>query len=283
MTANPITDRLMRHARPPSIRAALWGAFGSGLLTLAVTLVDTLQLDRPQMGRLTVALFAASLIMMALGPLIIAATSAALVARDAASEDFALVLLTHLSPRTIVWGYLAASLARMRVLLALIVGLMPAFVLGRLQVAAVFAVLYQDFTTACSPGMQGCTASLTVPPPEVIDGIIFPGTLAATLIALAFWTFCLLGAALGVYFGLRLPHPGAAAVISAATMLILMVMIGPLLFIMVLTRQSFVAVAQWIFGLAVLLLILFGLIWMALASAEPAVRHDGAEATWIYG
>lgn len=133
--SNPVVVRLTRRCGWPSGRTVLWLAFGLGVMSLAITTQATLHMKSIQLSTLGAALLLAAWALAILTPPITVAVAAVLVTRDMRGERFELLrLTTTLSEATIVRGAIFATLYRMRVLLALVVGLMPALVVGMLQV-----------------------------------------------------------------------------------------------------------------------------------------------------
>lgn len=128
LSNNPVYDRLVRNAKSPSLRLVLWLAFGLGLIVLAVSGWDVIYTPRDGsflLWPLGLAGWAVALIT----PGIAGAIAVLLPARDQATEEYQLLRLTALSEKTIVWGYLLASLYKVRMLLGLVVALAPAAVL----------------------------------------------------------------------------------------------------------------------------------------------------------
>jgi hypothetical protein len=138
-----------------------------------------------------------------------------MVGRDSGSEDYAMVLMTPLTGRDIVRGYVTASLARMRALLALAVGLMPALVVGSVQFFIMTAVIFFKIAIS-SPMSLGPNAGTSQPAPS--EGIISDGLVSALFLVVMASGLVLLGAALGVFFGLVVRRPGPAAASAAGTL-----------------------------------------------------------------
>lgn len=132
MRNNPILNKTMRQSRRPSLRgalillgtlwvvslAAIWAA--PGVVTAELWAV-------PTYGQYAV--FIAAMLTVIIVPVI----SVALMARWLGGEEFALLRQTALSDRDVAMGYTAAALIRLRVWLAIALGLMP---LLAIQVAA---------------------------------------------------------------------------------------------------------------------------------------------------
>jgi hypothetical protein len=221
MKSNPAFVRLVRRARPPSLRATLWLAFLLGMVQLAVLMGLLQNLDRTStlVGNLRLAAW----MLLVVAPPATAIAAALITAQDARSEGFPLMLATGISRWQVAQGYLLAALFRLRVLLALVVSGLPVIVAG------VFVrFLSGNFWFGSSDGFY-------IPPSFAPRVYVIGWTLTMTAVALGLWGSSLLGAALGVWMGLRnrsaLAAPLAIAVLAVLAMplLILMTLVGPVI------------------------------------------------------
>lgn len=218
---NPLYERLTRHLRWPSVRASFWIAFVGGLVMLVLMSRVFFQQGLPQASGLAsvpgTILMAASMAVMLLAPLIVAPVSGVMVGRDAATEDYQMMRLTLIQPPDVVRGYFWAVLARLRVLLILVVGLMPAFVVTLLimfmRVEMVFANIM------CSGPPASCAN------PQLMAEHVASNLIALALATAYAWELPFMAAALGVLAGLSLRKPGPAALAAGAATLALMGMI----------------------------------------------------------
>lgn len=264
--SNPHVARLTRGARPPSLRVTLWLAFGLGLVILAISLWAVTRVPR------TFALLNA---LRGLGwglhlatPIVVAAVAALIAGRDASSEAYRLVRQTPLSERDIALGYVFAALFRLRLLLALVVAMMPAIVVGA------FGGVFTRFIFTrgsdglacmggpCSTGMSALTYTLG-------------WSLCLVATAVGLWGANLLGAAAGVAMGLRLRKPPLAVAFGPLALLppglyflFVVVLSGP----MVMLPFTRATMALRMVALAVVLLALPPYL-LALAALEIAERH----------
>jgi hypothetical protein len=189
MQSNPLAARLTVNARWPSARIALWFALGLGVVSLALSTWTVLQAV-PSFS-LMAAIFIPGMAVTWLAPLVIAAAAAYRTARHTHHEEYQLMRLTDLSEAEIVWGYVLVAAHRVRVLLALVVGLMPALVV-------IWLVALGSLTTlGLGPGASSTEVSSAPTQREVIAMGL---KITATVIAM--WGGNLLGAGLGVGLGL---------------------------------------------------------------------------------
>jgi hypothetical protein len=149
---NPVFVRLTRNCKWPSGRVALWLGFGLGLVTLFLTSHATLHMKDFEMNPLCAVLFVTAVVLTLLAPAIVASLATGLTARDVSSEPYELVQLTTLPKIALVQGYVFAALYRMRVLISLTVGLIPALVIGVVQLGLL--VLVTLYTSNMAPFLQ---------------------------------------------------------------------------------------------------------------------------------
>jgi hypothetical protein len=257
MEDNPVFTRLARRARPPSLRAALWLAFLLGLVQLAVLMVLLRDLDRSSelVGNLRVSAWALLLV----APPATAVVAALVAAQDARSEGFPLLLATGISRWQIALGYLLAALFRVRVLLALVVSSLPVVVAG------VFVrFLAGDFWFGGSDGFY-------IPADFSPRAYVVGWTLTMTAVAVGLWGVNLLGAALGVWLGLRnrsaLAAPLAAAALAVFLLppLVLLTLLGPAIPTLYVTARSLAGglAATVLFAMLPPYLLAAGVLWAA--------------------
>jgi hypothetical protein len=187
--ANPLFKRLTRRDTfpAPGVTAPL------GLATAAAGLaLPVLAFLRGDFHLAVVAADVAQVIMSLLAP-VTASLAAILTAREAQSGAYQLLRLTDLPAGERVRGYVFAALHRLRLPLALALGLMPALVIGRL------------IASLSDPGMARrlilgtCTAPICELAAENWARVDPVGpTLAFVALGLGLWGLSLPGAALGV-------------------------------------------------------------------------------------
>ena len=112
-------------------------------------------------------------------------TAAAITGRDASADVYRLMRQTPISGTTIVWGYIFATLYRLRALLALMVALLPAQVIGsasrmqyllsNLGIRFIFAIwLWGVFILGVVVGVSE----------GLLHKKVFPGVIAAPLVVI---------------------------------------------------------------------------------------------------
>lgn len=125
---NPVFKLMSHGTKWPSFRLSLWLAFGLGLATLAISGLAALRHRNALLGSLQTAAWLVTI----LTPLVAIPFAATLTTRTVRSENFQLLRVTPLAPRVIVRGFVTGALHRMRLLLVLLVGLMPALPVAKL-------------------------------------------------------------------------------------------------------------------------------------------------------
>ncbi len=218
---NPVAARLTPRGTWPSARVALWLALGLGLAGLAISTLETLRMRSEELGSFSVILLLMGLLVTILTPPIVAGVAVVLTSRDLHSGTYELMHVTTLSETTLVQGYVFAALHRVRFLLALVVGLMPALAVGMVQVGIAVAVIFYSIMVHPDPGYQygpyGTSPGLD---PAHITG----PALACMAIVVGLWGLNWQAAALGV--GLSLRWRGSIMAIIAAPMITLLIAIG---------------------------------------------------------
>ena len=215
---NPLVERLARRGRWPSVRAALCLVFGLGLASLAVTTWATLRMESVQLDLSSTILLALAWLLTILTPPITSVVAIILVSHDASSEMYELLHLTTLSEAMLVKGYIFAALHRVRALLALVVGLMPALVVGMVQVSILVAVIFHSIMLDYSVYLQDELYRIS----SGIDPAYVTGpALACMAITIGLWGLNWPAAALGV--GLALRWRGRVIVTIIAPMVTLLV------------------------------------------------------------
>jgi len=216
---NPLVERLARRGRWPSVRAALWLAFGLGLAGLAVATRATLRMESDQLDISSTILLALAWLVTILSPPVTAVVATILVSRDASSEMYELLRLATLSEAVLVKGHVFAALHRVRALLALVVGLMPALVVGMVQVSILVAVIFYSIMLDYSVYLQ--EDELYRISSGIDPAYVTGQALACMAIAIGLWGLNWPAAALGV--GLALRWRGRVTVTIIAPMVTLLV------------------------------------------------------------
>lgn len=218
MGSNPLYERLTHNARPPSMRVCLWLAFGLGLATLAYMSWVMLYQPYTPYSTIAVGLMVASALLLFLLPVVVGITAATITARDAQGEEYQLLRLTNLSPRSIVWGYIGAALHRLRLPLALMIGTMPVLVVGMLWMSIEIAAIFANISMSCPVGPCG---------PSTLNAesanSLYWGGYSGLAGVIALWGVTLLAAMLGVWLGLAWRKAAPAAVVTALVTLLAMI------------------------------------------------------------
>jgi hypothetical protein len=172
-----------------------------------LTTQATLHLQDSRLGILTLILLPTAWVITLLTPSITAVVAAALTSRDMRGEALDLLRVTPLSESALIQGYVFAALHRMRVLLALAVGLMPALVIGMLQLGIVVAVIFFQVIPVW-PGEP-----YYGPPPYEAAGAV-ADTLIFAAITIGMWGANVLAATLGMGLALRWQGKLAAIIVA---------------------------------------------------------------------
>jgi hypothetical protein len=215
-SANPIYQRLTHNARLPSLRVALWAAFGIGLTVGAGVLWETLHLtyDGAHIGSWIAII---GLLVTFLSPFVTAIVAATLTSRDVQRDDFKLMRLAGISHTAIIAGYVSAVLHRVRWLLSALVALWPGIVIGWAQFSIFVLVVFQNITTS--------TSRPTQIPNSVSQATVISGALVYGGLSLWFWLLCGVAAVVGVSGGLA--GRGASGAAFDAPMIMLVNVIAP--------------------------------------------------------
>ncbi len=258
LSTNPLFLRLTRRCGWPSGRAALWLAVALGVASFVISagavwqqgatlaiideqsvpggghhvlftahvLLRTAQVDR--FSALMVFLLALAWPVNFLAPAIVGLLAATLTGRDVHSEAYRLLRLTDLSAGVRALGYITAALYRLRVLLAMVVGLAPVLVLGMLyaRLAFVSASPYVDYDPTRLFGLNLSPYTRLCPPypvalmcvsPQAIDPLYHIQTFLALAIGLLGLNG--LAAILGMSLALRWRRPIPAALVTLLVVL----------------------------------------------------------------
>lgn len=228
---NPLVIRFTRRSRWPSIRAAFWLTFGLGVTSLVVATRATLHLREAYFELLTLGLLLISLAMTLLTPSLVALVAVALTGRDVRSDLHDLLCTTPLSEAALVQGYIFGVLHRLRVLLVVVVGMMPAFVVGmfQFQLDLVYSGIFlslphyavaQNYYDRFHHYSEACTFIL------IRNTLLILGTV------IGMWGMNGVGAALGVGVALRWRKSAVAALAAVLTALGMLLATAALLVVM---------------------------------------------------
>ena len=239
--SNPLYLRLTANAKSPSLRVVLWVASG---LTVLVTLVFLLPIIT--MARLTVdgrisyeesqivngqsgpAFFVAlaGYVLIPLAMLVTTVVAAVITARDAGGEEYELLQLTDLTARERTLAYVATAFYRVRVLLGLMLGLLPALP-GLFVIGPIIALVFEFII--CGIYGESCD-SVDVAINNVAANVAFmAGGLLLAMVVVG--GLLLLAAAIGVSAGLQRRRVSTAVWTSLLSILILIVMVAGLWFV----------------------------------------------------
>jgi hypothetical protein len=130
---NPLSTLMLRRKRPPSLGATLLLALGVGGLGLVIGTRTPLLVPRQSLEPADAALLIGGGAAVLLGPVIAAILAAAYVVYFTRTETYQLLKLSALSLRDLFNFFIGTILFRMRLVLALVVALTPAFVLGMMH------------------------------------------------------------------------------------------------------------------------------------------------------
>jgi hypothetical protein len=212
---NPLFSRLTARARPPSLKDCVRLAVGLALISLLIGIFDLSRAmqgnaDGPYVSNMLAWGLAWPLAFIS--PALVAVTAAILVSRHVGGEEYEFLRTTPMSEARVVQGYVAAALHRLRLLLALAVGLAPLMVVGTLT-GVMRSMLSQLLNVAPRPGSPTPSYELAlgdVAGPLVILAAIATGLLLANLLA----------AALGASLALWVRETRAAITFALAAMLL---------------------------------------------------------------
>ena len=192
---NPAFARLTRDCKWPSGRAALWVGFVVGVVVLFLTSQSALRMKTLALGPLSTILLIAAWAVTLLTSPITAVVATILTSRDVHSGSHELVRLTMLPEAAMVQGYVFATLYRVRLLIALTIGLMPALAVGMFQVGLALSIIFSSYYS-----LQGIPAY----PVEPLDAGMMEMSLVFTIMTIGLWGMNLLAAATGVGLALCL-------------------------------------------------------------------------------
>ncbi len=203
-SSNPLLSRLIGKPVLFSVRAACWVAFVLGLIGLAFTSFVLLN-AREAVGPLTFLPFAFTAF-LALVPSIVALIAATLTARDTHTESYELLKTTDISDMAIVQSYVFAALYKLRFLLALTAGAIPAIAVST------FDLIVRDRALLCSAGASSDTDCQ--PPPGTMG-------IAWLMIVIGLWGLNGVAASVGVNWALKWQNEVAAIATASVAMFIL--------------------------------------------------------------
>jgi hypothetical protein len=153
------------------------------------------------MGLLSAVLLTTAWVLSVIAPTITAVVAGNLTARAVQSQVVDLLRITLLPERTLVWGLVAAALHRVRLLLAMLIALMPAQIVGMLQLGIAVTAIFYTVSAMYN---------------AVLPRSILEDTFVVAATAGGVWSMNLLAAVLGTGLALRFRRGGAAVVAVAA-------------------------------------------------------------------
>ncbi len=198
---NPIMKRLVRHINWPSLPVTRLIAVVAGLVGLGVYAAAAIQSGGQTSLDDSVWLVVWGL--MILAPAIMALVAATITAHDVSQPEHQLLRLTRLSAPRIVKGYTMAVAWRMRVPLAILVGLSPILLIG--------------------PGILAISSSSAIAI-GITSGLML--ALVATFQLAIVWMASLLGLYVGIWAGLKWKNVLVAATTAPIIILIPMAITG---------------------------------------------------------
>lgn len=211
---NPLLSRLTSKPTRLTARGAFWLAFGLGLAGLIFSSLRFLNARASSDGLLFLPI--GFLLISALTPPILALLAAIFTARHTQGGAYELLKATNISNAEIVQGSLYAALYRMRALLVVGVGAMPAMVIGMFDLNLRVAIIF--CTIMASPymnDMQRALSNCKLPAPDT--GLLWLS------ITLGLWGCGWLGAALGVALALWRRNTLLAAVVAPLAIIAAMI------------------------------------------------------------
>jgi hypothetical protein len=209
--AAPLVTRLINLTTPPSLDAtiligvalfvisALIG--GLHIYSLAVGYGYPITSAYIDFGTLPFVVLGTALLIFS--PLLVAALTAIFVANDTRSESFTLLKLTNISGQALFQGYVAATLYRLRVLLAVALGAIPLYALAAARLTLRHVLPATDLRT-----LLGADLAVRVT--------------YYLLLGIAVWGLNLLAAVVAVNVGLRSRSSTTAAVIAPVNVAVIL-------------------------------------------------------------
>lgn len=197
---NPFATRLMRHGGPFSGRIAFYACLACGLLTSLIAFWNVTQ-PRPagySLHPTQAGIFIASLSLIASLPLFVTYAATAVAVTYTQSFEYPFLCLTNLPQRSIIQGYLFATLYRCRALVALAFALCPALSLT-MNTGGIIYTLY--------PASWGF---------GLAESLLRHGVVGVLVAAVA-GSSCLLGMALGIALGLWWRHTIVANAVATVS------------------------------------------------------------------
>jgi hypothetical protein len=191
INSNPLFVRLTKGARWPSLRVCVWLAMGLGLAGLALSAFDLWRILHTDLEDAINGFYLSRLLAWPVGwalgmvsPVIVAAVAAIQTSRERRDEQHELLRLTPLADAQFVQGYAFGALYRVRLWLALIVGLAPAMIGG--IIVNGLTVVVQTPLLDPRDNLLGNVIVPSIPIAAIIVGLVSANALAAALaVALA--------------------------------------------------------------------------------------------------
>ena len=267
---NPVIAWFIRRKARPSIPLTLALGVGSWIVS-AVLMLAAFQRDPASMPLPNQLLLWATF-GMTLVSLSVAVSSAVMpTISDVRSGRRQLLQMTNLSDEMLVHSYIFTALYRLRVLLALVVGLSPALMIGWAHRLTVLNIAH-----LCSLNIRPCNSI----PPEI--GPVQVGVMLALSAVVTIITVGLnmMSASFGVWMALRWQHIAPAVAFSLAIMGLVLL---PLVFVLALLMKGIIEMAlRWPDIFTLFLMVLFttviGLVTFTIG--EYAMR---SAQRWVWG
>lgn len=203
ITTNPIFARMTRRGIP--LRATLWICVGAVLFTMVFGVTVGLMSDTLASIAMPVVIliFAVPSFLLNALPPVVAGFAAIVVGNDVQSEDYAMLILTPITPQQIVRGYVSATLYRQRALHAVAAGL------SFMGLFYWLGALFQKILST-----QSSIESL-----EIIQVVVAIANPVLTI--LRFTSLVILASSVGVMLSLLWRRRGLAGVVAAIVMILL--------------------------------------------------------------
>jgi hypothetical protein len=214
--SNPIFQRLTRYPSTPfTVREAAWLAGCLGLLVLSFCLVGVIPPDSSLIGIPFFLSGLATWLVYPIASLFGAMMAASITGRDASTDLYQLMQQTPISSTDIVWAYIFTTLYRLRAVLALMIGLLPAVVFGSILIEFGGILFWlQGLGIQLALIVEQWGIFLFAVTMGVSEGLlhkkVFPGVIAAPLVVIVFRAVTPLAfGSMPVAYLLRVPTIGA--------------------------------------------------------------------------